>query len=202
LAGAERHILTKMSSKLVPFSRPESPIRSAIFKGPPDAVPATEELEALHEELKQLKLKTLERAKKAGEDLKTIEESMRRMKEREKGKAKLVEKIKRERGGEYFILFYWVATRSGFLIMCFTRAPISFLSSFLPSPHIPLPVLSPLFPGRCWISSSYTSPRCGGSQAGHQAPPVVASDILYAPFLRKIVPRSPQVRPETLIGLT
>ncbi|KAJ7184534.1 histone acetyltransferases subunit 3-domain-containing protein [Mycena filopes] len=86
-----------MTSKLVPFSRPEEPIRSTIFKGPPDAVPATEELESLHEELKQLKAKTLERAKKAGEDLKTIEESMRRMKEREKGKAKQIEKVKRER---------------------------------------------------------------------------------------------------------
>ncbi|KAF8191619.1 histone acetyltransferases subunit 3-domain-containing protein [Mycena galopus ATCC 62051] len=84
------------TSKLAPF-RPTSPIRSAIFKEPPDAVPATEELESLHEELKQLKAKTLERAKKAGEDLKTIEESMRRMKEREKGKAKQIERVKRER---------------------------------------------------------------------------------------------------------
>ncbi|KAK7035930.1 chromatin-remodeling complexes subunit ngg1 [Favolaschia claudopus] len=86
-----------MTSKLAPYNRPTSPIRSAIFKVPPDAVPATEELESLHEELKQLKARTLERAKKAGEDLKTIEESMRRMKEREKGKAKQIEKIKRER---------------------------------------------------------------------------------------------------------
>ncbi|KAJ7778782.1 histone acetyltransferases subunit 3-domain-containing protein [Mycena maculata] len=86
-----------MTSKLAPYSRPTSPIRSILFKGPPDAVPATEELESLHEELKQLKVKTLERAKKAGEDLKTIEESMRRMKEKEKGKAKLIEKVKRER---------------------------------------------------------------------------------------------------------
>ncbi|KAJ6500748.1 histone acetyltransferases subunit 3-domain-containing protein [Mycena sanguinolenta] len=86
-----------MTSKLAPYSRPTSPIRSSIFKGPPDAVPATEELESLQEELKQLKAKTLERAKKAGEDLKTIEESMRRMKEREKGKAKQIERVKRER---------------------------------------------------------------------------------------------------------
>ncbi|KAJ7215306.1 histone acetyltransferases subunit 3-domain-containing protein [Mycena haematopus] len=86
-----------MTSKLAPYSRPEASIRSSIFKGPPDAVPATEELESLHEELKQLKAKTLERAKKAGEDLKTIEESMRRMKEREKGKAKQIERVKRER---------------------------------------------------------------------------------------------------------
>ena len=38
------------------------------------------------------------RAKKAGEDLKTIEESMRRLKEKEKGKgkARAVDKVKRE----------------------------------------------------------------------------------------------------------
>ncbi|KAJ7221574.1 histone acetyltransferases subunit 3-domain-containing protein [Mycena pura] len=86
-----------MTSKLAPYSRPQSPIRSAIFKAPPDAVPTVEELESLQEELRQLKAKTLERAKKAGEDLKTIEETMRRMKEREKGKAKQIEKVKRER---------------------------------------------------------------------------------------------------------
>nr|GAT56480.1 predicted protein [Mycena chlorophos] len=84
--------------KLLPFSRPPSPIRSAIFKSPPDAVPSVEELQSLQGELQQLKARTLERAKKAGEDLKTIEESFRRIKEREKGKAKQaqLEKIKRE----------------------------------------------------------------------------------------------------------
>lgn len=40
---------------------------------------------------------TLARSKKAGEDLKAIEESMRRMKEKEKGKAKAIDKVKRER---------------------------------------------------------------------------------------------------------
>ncbi|KIO05609.1 hypothetical protein M404DRAFT_8994 [Pisolithus tinctorius Marx 270] len=40
----------------------------------------------------------MERAKKAGEDLKTLEESMRRMKEKVKGKAKAMEKVNRERG--------------------------------------------------------------------------------------------------------
>ncbi|KAJ7144983.1 histone acetyltransferases subunit 3-domain-containing protein [Mycena crocata] len=89
--------MTSAPSKLVPFVRPQSPIRSVLFKVPPDGVPATEELEALHEELKQLKVKTLERARKAGEDWKTISESMRRMKEREKGKAKQIEKVKPER---------------------------------------------------------------------------------------------------------
>jgi transcriptional adapter 3 len=73
------------------------PIRSALFKNPPDAVPPTDDLKTLHEELKMLKQKTLERAKKAGEDLRTIEESMKRMKEREKGKGKAVEKTTNER---------------------------------------------------------------------------------------------------------
>ncbi|KAF7294600.1 hypothetical protein MIND_00996600 [Mycena indigotica] len=89
--------MSSSTPKLLPFSRPTSPIRSAIFKSPPDVVPSVEELESLQEELRQLKTRTLERAKKAGEDLKTIEDSMRRIKEREKGKAKQLEKVKRER---------------------------------------------------------------------------------------------------------
>ncbi|KAJ8508168.1 hypothetical protein ONZ45_g9528 [Pleurotus djamor] len=84
-----------MSSKLKLFQSPPS-LPSSLLKSPPDAVPPTDELETLHSELLQLKQKTLERAKKAGEDLKTIEESFRRMKEREKGKSKAIEKIKRE----------------------------------------------------------------------------------------------------------
>ncbi|KAF8894841.1 histone acetyltransferases subunit 3-domain-containing protein [Infundibulicybe gibba] len=85
-----------MSSKLSPYSQP-SPIRSYLLKNAPDYVPPTEELDALHAELKLLKQRTLERAKKAGDDLVAIGESMRRMKEKEKGKAKAVEKVKRER---------------------------------------------------------------------------------------------------------
>ncbi|KAF7305229.1 Chromatin-remodeling complexes subunit ngg1 [Mycena kentingensis (nom. inval.)] len=73
--------------KVSPFRAP-SPIRSAIFKTLPDVVPSVDELESLQEELKVLKARTLERAKKAGEDLKTIEDTMRKLKEREKGKAK------------------------------------------------------------------------------------------------------------------
>jgi transcriptional adapter 3 len=79
---------------------PPSQIKSALFRNPTDAIPPTDELEQLQHELKLLKQKSLERARKAGEDLKSIEESMRRMKEREKGKAKVVDKIKRERGCE------------------------------------------------------------------------------------------------------
>jgi transcriptional adapter 3 len=81
------------------------PIRSVLFKNPPDAVPPTDDLNILHEELKMLKHKTLERAKKAGEDLRTIEESMMRMKEREKGKGKAVDKAATEREcGLFFTL--------------------------------------------------------------------------------------------------
>ncbi|TFK31973.1 histone acetyltransferases subunit 3-domain-containing protein [Crucibulum laeve] len=85
-----------MSSKLAPYPLPPLP-RSSLLKDVPTAIPSTEELDQLHAELKLRKQKTLERAKKAGEDLKTIEESMRRMKEKEKGKSKAIDKVKRER---------------------------------------------------------------------------------------------------------
>jgi transcriptional adapter 3 len=84
-----------MSSSPVQFPTVH-PFRSQIVKNTPDAVPPTEELEALQADLIELRRLTLERAKKADDDLRTIEESMRRLKEREKGKAKLVEKMKRE----------------------------------------------------------------------------------------------------------
>lgn len=86
-----------MSSTVSSYASPVA-IRSVLFKSPPEAVPPTDELESLQSELKLLKQRTLERAKKAGDDLRTIEESMRRLKEKEKGKAKAVDKIKRERG--------------------------------------------------------------------------------------------------------
>lgn len=85
-----------MSTKLSPYAHPP-PLRSALIKNITDAVPPNDDLEQLQHELKLLKQKTLERVKKAGEDLKTIEESMRRMKEKEKGKARAIDKVKRER---------------------------------------------------------------------------------------------------------
>ncbi|KAJ8699217.1 Transcriptional regulator [Pleurotus ostreatus] len=85
-----------MSSKLRSFS-PPPPLRSSLVKSPPDAVPPTDELQLLQTELMLLKQKTMDRAKKAGEDLKALEESFRRMKEREKGKAKAIDRVKRER---------------------------------------------------------------------------------------------------------
>ncbi|KAF8437558.1 histone acetyltransferases subunit 3-domain-containing protein [Boletus edulis BED1] len=86
-----------MSSKLQPYTLP-SVARSSLFKNQPDAVPSIDELESLHSELKLLRQKTLERAKKAGDDLKTIEESMRRAREKVKGKAKAIDRVNRERG--------------------------------------------------------------------------------------------------------
>jgi transcriptional adapter 3 len=74
------------------------PLRSAILKKIPETVPPTDELESLQAELQLLKQRTLERARKASEDMKMIEESMRRIKEKEKGKAKAVDRIKKERG--------------------------------------------------------------------------------------------------------
>ncbi|OCH88235.1 hypothetical protein OBBRIDRAFT_758549 [Obba rivulosa] len=85
-----------MSSIVPPYASPP-PIRSSLFRNPPESVPATEELELLHEELLVLKQKTLERVKRAGDDIRTLDESMRRLKEREKGKAKALERVKKER---------------------------------------------------------------------------------------------------------
>jgi transcriptional adapter 3 len=82
-----------MSSRLSPYVSPE-PIHSSLFKNPSEVVPPTEDLEFLQKELRDLKSRTLERARKASEDWKTIDLSMRRIKE--KGKARAVEKIKRE----------------------------------------------------------------------------------------------------------
>lgn len=85
-----------MTSKLTPYYPPPA-IQSALLKKIPDSMPATSDLGALRDELEELKQISLARSKKAVEDIKAIEESMRRMKEREKGKAKALDKIKRER---------------------------------------------------------------------------------------------------------
>ncbi|KAG8217119.1 histone acetyltransferases subunit 3-domain-containing protein [Butyriboletus roseoflavus] len=86
-----------MSSKLLSYTLP-TVVRSSLFKNQSEAVPPIDELEFLHSELKLLRQKTLERAKKAGDDLKTIEEFMRRAKEKAKGKAKAIDKVNREHG--------------------------------------------------------------------------------------------------------
>lgn len=92
-----------MAAKLSSFS-PHPSILSPLLKKAPDAVPPTDELVQLHKELEIAKEKALERSKKANDDLKTIEESIRRMTEREKGKFKAIDKIKRERGCTYMFI--------------------------------------------------------------------------------------------------
>lgn len=89
-----------MSSKLLSYTPPPL-VRSALFKNQSDTVPPIDELESLHSELQLLRQKSLERAKKAGDDLKTIDESMRRAREKAKGKAKAVDRANRERGCTY-----------------------------------------------------------------------------------------------------
>ena len=86
-----------MSSSLVRYL-PVHPFRPQILKNTPDTVPPTEELVALQAHLDEFRQQTLERAKKADDDLRTIEESMKRLREWEtgKGKAKAVERTKRE----------------------------------------------------------------------------------------------------------
>ena len=84
-----------MSSSLVQYPSVH-PFHSQIVKNTPDTVPPTEDLGVLQAELSELRQQTLERAKKADDDLRTIEECFRRAKEREKGKAKAVERTKRE----------------------------------------------------------------------------------------------------------
>ncbi|KAF8643568.1 hypothetical protein AX16_008956 [Volvariella volvacea WC 439] len=85
-----------MALRLSPFKQPPQ-ITSSIVKNVPDNIPSTDELERLHDELKLIKQKTMERLKKAGEDLKALEDSMRRLREKEKAKSKVLEKVKRER---------------------------------------------------------------------------------------------------------
>jgi transcriptional adapter 3 len=93
-----------MPTVLKSFNHTLQPIRSAVFKSPPDAVPSNDELEAAQAELRVRQQGALDRIRKADGDWKAIEESLRRIKEREKGKAKATERIKKERGCAYRIL--------------------------------------------------------------------------------------------------
>ncbi|KAG7086383.1 hypothetical protein E1B28_002340 [Marasmius oreades] len=65
-------------------------LRSSLLTQPlnKDAVPPTEELESLFSELKILKQRSVDRTKKAESDVRIVEESFRRMKDRERDKGK------------------------------------------------------------------------------------------------------------------
>ena len=107
-----------MSSILSQF--PSSPPQlSPLIRDPPDAIPPIDDLEALQAELKLLQQKANERAKKAGNDLKTIEESMRRMKEKEKGKARAVEKVRKDRACACFYVRFSIRTSLDVNIVCY-----------------------------------------------------------------------------------
>ncbi|KAG6895575.1 hypothetical protein C0993_009419, partial [Termitomyces sp. T159_Od127] len=68
-------------SKLHPFPT-APPLQSPLLRKTPDSIPSTTELELLHDELRDLRSATLKRSRKAGDDLRAIEESMRRMKDK------------------------------------------------------------------------------------------------------------------------
>ena len=72
------------------------------FRPPGEAVPTVDELESLQKHLEELRQQSVDRARKASDDLRTIDEAMRKLKERERGKAKATEKVKRERGCAFF----------------------------------------------------------------------------------------------------
>ncbi|KAJ4482103.1 histone acetyltransferases subunit 3-domain-containing protein [Lentinula aciculospora] len=95
------------SKPFTPYPLPTQ-LRSSLFKNPTDGVvPPIDELEALHAELKNLKARTMEKARRAGEDLRILEDGMRRMKDRaKKGKEREGrEKVKRERDYDIKPLF-------------------------------------------------------------------------------------------------
>ncbi|KLO19629.1 hypothetical protein SCHPADRAFT_898578 [Schizopora paradoxa] len=84
-----------MSQAIVKYAQPEA-LASPLLLSPPETVPPVDELERVEQELKALKQKSFERAKKADDDLRTIEVAMRKMREMEKGKARAMSKVKRE----------------------------------------------------------------------------------------------------------
>ncbi|KAI5833081.1 hypothetical protein K523DRAFT_233690 [Schizophyllum commune Tattone D] len=92
-------------SKLTVYAPPPE-VRSTLFKHhPPDVIPPTSELEQLNMELRLLKQKVIERSHKAENDLRIVEDSLRRMKEKEANRS--VDKIKREHDyGMWYIFPY------------------------------------------------------------------------------------------------
>ena len=71
-------------------------LRSHLLLNTPDAVPPIDELEAVHAELRALKQKSLERARKAEGDLRVLEGAIKKVRDLERGKAKAHSKVKRE----------------------------------------------------------------------------------------------------------
>ena len=76
---------------------PHHLFRSPLAKHQPELIPSIDELENLQSDLNMARQRTLDRRRKAVDDVRIIEESIRRMTEKEKGKSKAVDKVKRER---------------------------------------------------------------------------------------------------------
>lgn len=94
-----------MASKLSPF--PLSHVfRSPLVKNQPESVPSIDDLEHLQSELKVVKQRVMDKRRKAVDDVRIIEESIRRMTEKEKGKSKAVDKVKRERDCEIVLISF------------------------------------------------------------------------------------------------
>ena len=105
-----------MSSRITNYQTPP-PIRSSLVKSPTDAIPPIDELEALQSELKLLRQRTVERGRKAEQDIILLQESFKRIKEKEKGKGKAVEKFKKERGRAYICLAISLPNGSNHLVL-------------------------------------------------------------------------------------
>ena len=132
-----------MAAKLSSFS-PHPSILSPLLKKASDTVPPTDELERLQDELRLAKEKALERSRKANDDLKTIEESIRRMTEREKGKFKATDKIKRERDCTYMLINHFVKERN--LTCGLVRAYLDFRQPEYAQRSRPVSMQTPPFP--------------------------------------------------------
>lgn len=85
-----------MPSKLSRHPSPPKP-PDFLLVSQPEAVPWIDELELRYDALLKLKSKHLERARHAMDNMRASEEEIKRIKDREKGKARAIEKIKRER---------------------------------------------------------------------------------------------------------
>ena len=76
---------------------PSYSFRSPLVKHQPESIPTVDELEILQTELRAARHRAMERRRKAVDDDRILEESIRRMTEKEKGKSKAVDKVKHER---------------------------------------------------------------------------------------------------------
>lgn len=179
-----------MYTKLTAYPSPP-PLRSNLLRNTPEVLPPVSELKLLENELQTLRAKLKERGRKAGADIKVIEESMRRMKEGEKGKAKAVEKVKRERDCTCILP---LRVSSNLTWLCHTP-PLSDIScNFLLSS---LAIIS-LCETLCMVFCRRSLPQTIGATMDHQSPPCPTQN---PPFLSlenhvyHLIPLTPAPRP-------